>query len=299
VDWNDLRYFLVLARTGTLTGAARELGVEHTTVGRRLAALEAALEARLFTRGPSGLSLTEAGNTIRCNVEVIAEQVATIERRIAGVDARIEGLVRLTIPGSVDGYFVQAIRRLRALYPNLTIDLLSDDRRLDIRRGDADIAVRFGEVGDPDLVARKLGSGGWALYASRDYVARKGLPRSISDLHGHDVIGYNDSVADVIGARWLRDHAVGSNLVLRANGTTTVTSAVVAGLGLAPLPCIIGNHEVELVRLSAELVGACSIVLVVHPDLTSVARIRATIEFIVEGFERDALLWSGLSVEAA
>ena len=293
VNWDDLRYFLALARAGFLKGAARELGVEHTTVGRRLGALERALGARLFTRGPSGLVLTDAGNAILQSAKAIAEQVASIELRVGGVDSRIHGVVRLTIPESVDSYFVQQAQELRSRHPGITVDLISTNEPVDIRDGAADIAVRFCEVTDLDLVTRTLGTGGWSLYASNGYVARKGLPYDINDLAGHEVIGYDDSISDIIGARWLREHAVGGTFVLRANGTATVTSAVVAGLGIAPLPCIVGNREPNLVRLSPEILGACSITLVVHPDLSPVARIRKTMDFLVEAFERDAALWSG------
>jgi DNA-binding transcriptional LysR family regulator len=293
VNWDDLRYFLALARAGSLAGAARELGVEHTTVGRRLGALERALGARLFTRGPSGLVLTEAGNAIHQSAAAIAEQVATIERRIGGVDSRIHGVVRLTIPESVGSYFVDWARELRNRHPGIMIDLISNDEPLDVRNGDADIAVRFCEVKDPDVVTRTLGSGGWSLYASSEYVTRKGLPHNFNDLAGHEVIGYDDGMSDIIGARWLREHAGGATFVMQANGTATVTSAVVAGLGIAPLPCIIGNREPGLVRLSPEVLGACQINLVVHPELSQIARIRKTIDCLVEAFARDAPLWSG------
>jgi DNA-binding transcriptional LysR family regulator len=293
VNWDDLRYFLALARAGALAGAARELGVEHTTVGRRLSALERALGARLFMRGPSGFVLTEAGNAIRQSAMAIAEQVATIERRIGGVDSRVQGVVRLTIPESVGSYFVHQARELRNQHPGITIDLISNDEPLDVRNGAADLAVRFCEVKDPDLVTRRLGSGGWSLYASSEYVTRRGLPHNLGDLVGCEVIGYDDSMSDIIGARWLREHAVGATVVMQANGTATATSAVVAGLGISPLPCIIGNREPDLVCLRPEVLGACAITLVVHPDLSQIARIRKTIEFLVAAFERDAHLWSG------
>lgn len=298
VDWNDLQYFLALARTGALSGAARELGVEHTTVGRRLAALETALGARLFTRGPSGLALTEAGNAILQNAQTVADRVAAIKLQVGGVDSRMQGVVRLTIPESVDGYFVQMARELRSQHPGIVLDLVSDNDPLEIRSGEADLAVRFCDVDDPDLVVRTLGRGGWALYASLDYVARKGVPSDINDLAGHEVVAYDDRAADVIGARWLRAHTAPGTCALRANGTATVANAAVAGLGIAPLPCMIGDREARLVRMSSEVLDTCTITLAVHPDLTQVARMRRTIDFLVGAFERDAQLWSGVGNDA-
>ena len=249
MDWNDLRYFLTIARTGTLAGAARELRVEHTTVGRRLSALENALGVRLFTRGPGGVLLTAAGAEVLRSAEDIADNVASIERRVSGVDSRISGTVRLTIPESVNDYFARQLARLRACYPELVIELLSDNRALDIRGGEADIAVRFCEASDPDLIVRKAGIGGWSLYASPEYVARKGLLKSPKDLRGHDVIGFQESLADVTGALWLRAHADGARTVLRGNSTAAIASAVVVGLGLAPLPCFLAAQS-GIVRLT-------------------------------------------------
>ena len=150
--------------------------------------------------------------------------------------------------------------------------------------------MRLCEVTDPDLVARRLGHAGWALYASREYLARKGRPSSIHDLLGHEIVGYDDSLSDTVGARWLREQAAAATVVLRANGTATVTSAVIAGLGIAPLPFIIGDREAQLVRSSSDVLGSSTITLVTHPDLTLVARVRKTKDFLAEAFERDARL---------
>src|SRR5574338_1173625 len=134
MDWNDLRYFLTIARSGSLARAARELSVEHTTVSRRLGALEEDLGTRLFARGPAGLALTPAGKAMLPIVESIAEQISSIERCVTGADGRVAGSVRLTIPESGNGYFMQRLPELRGRHPELLIELISDNRPLDIRR---------------------------------------------------------------------------------------------------------------------------------------------------------------------
>lgn len=293
MDWNDLRHFLAIARAGTLAGAARELGVEHTTVGRRLAALESALGVRLFTRGPTGLLLTESGSDILQSVEAIAREVEGIERRVSGVDTRVAGTVRLTIPESGNSYFMQQLPALRERHPELMFELLSDNRELDLRRGEADVAVRFRNTSDPDLVLRKAGVAGWSLYASEAYVARKGAPASPEALAGHDVIGFEASLAESEGGHWIREHGKHANIVLRGNSIATVLSAVSAGLGLAPLPCFAVAHQLGLVRVTPRVIARRQIVLAVHPDLAKVARVRATLDFLLELFERDRVLWSG------
>jgi DNA-binding transcriptional LysR family regulator len=291
VEWSDLRHFLAVARSGTLAAAARDLGVEHTTVGRRIAALENALAVRLFTRGPNGFTLTAAGTTMLPSVEAIASHIESIERRIAGDDERVAGTVRLTIPESGNSYFVRRLEELRERHPDLLLEIVSDNRDLDIRRGEADIAVRFKDLTDPELVVRKVGLAGWSLYASKDYLARRGPLQSSTDIRGHDVVGFDGSLAEIEGAKWLRRHGEGANVVLRGNSIAAVTNAACFGLGLAALPCFSASQEEALVRLTPELIGTREFLLVVHPDLVKVGRVRAVMDYLLEITQRDAALW--------
>jgi DNA-binding transcriptional LysR family regulator len=297
-DWNDLRYLLAIARAGTLTGAARDLGVEHTTVGRRLAALESALGARLFTRGPDGFALTHAGHEILPLAEEIAARIESIERRVSGQDAKIEGTVRLTTSEALSGYFVKQFAALRERHPGLMVEILSGNRAFDLMRGEADLAVRVRETTESELVTRKIGSAGWTLYATPAYVERKGLPSAPEDLGSHDVIGFDSSMGAVPGALWLEEHAKGSHVVMRANSIVAALNAAIFGLGVGVLPCFMADPEPALQRLSPRVLGARDVFLVVHPDLARVARVRAVMDFIVEAFQRDAAAWSGV-LEAA
>ncbi len=292
-DWNDLRYLLAIARTGSLAGAARDLGVEHTTVGRRLAALEATLGARLFLRGPGGLSATPAGLEILPIAEEIATRVETIERRVSGADARVDGTVRLTTSEAISGYFTKQFWALRYRHPELMIEILSGNRAYDLSRGEADLAVRVRETTEPDLITRKLGRAVWSLYAAPSYLERKGAPAAPEDLRGHDLISFDESLGAVPGALWLQEHGEGANIVMRGNSIVAVLNAAIFGMGLALLPCFMGDAEPALRRLTPRALGLRDVYLVVHPDLARVARVRAVMEFIVEVFERDAALWSG------
>ena len=294
LDWNDLRYLLAIARARTLTGAARALGVEHTTVGRRLSALETALDARLFIRGPSGFTPTPAGLEILPISEEIAERVEAIERRVSGTDARVDGTVRLTTSEALSGYFVKQFAALRERHPDLMVEILSGNRAYDLSRGEADLAVRVRELTDPDLLARKIGRAGWSLYAASSYVERKGAPEAPEDLRGHDVISFDDSLGAVPGALWLREHGDGASIVMRGNSIVAVLNAAILGMGLTVLPCFMGDAEPVLERLTPRVLGVRDVYLVVHPDLARVARVRAVMEFIVETFQRDAVAWSGV-----
>ena len=294
-DWNDFRYFLAIARAGSLAGAARELAVEHTTVGRRLSALEAELGARLFLRGTDGLTATEAGRGILPIVEEIAERFEAIDRRVSGADSRIMGTVRFSVSEAFSGYFVQHFAALRQRHPGLMVQISSGNQNADLLRGEADLAVRARPVTEPDLLARKIGSAGWSLYAATDYLGRRGMPPGPEALGGHDVIGFDASLANTPGGLWLQEHAEGTNVVMRGNSIVASLNAAVCGMGIGALPCFLADTAPGLRRLTPRVLGARDIFLVVHPDLARVARVRAVMEFVVETFTKDAALWSGVT----
>lgn len=292
-DWNDFRHFLAIARAGTLVGAGKALGVEHTTVGRRLSALETALGTKLFTRGPEGLALTHAGQEILPLAEEMAARAQAIERRVSGEDARVAGTVRLTASEALSGYLATRLPVLNEQYPDLMVEILSGNRAFDLLRGEADLAVRVREVIEPDLVTRKIAQAGWSLYASPGYLARKGALENVESLAGHEVVGYDDSLAAVPGALWLVEHAAGAKTVLRGNSIMAAFNAATFGVGIAVLPCFIADQEPRLQRLTPRVLGARDVFLVVHPDLARVARVRAVMDFVIDAFAKDALLWSG------
>jgi DNA-binding transcriptional LysR family regulator len=293
VDWDDLRFFLAVARAGSMAGAARELRVEHTTVGRRLGALERALGVKLFARGPAGLALTAAGTAVLPSVEAMAEQVTALERRVRGVDESVSGVVRVTIPESGTTYFMHEFSELRARHPQLTLEILSDNRALDLRRGEADIAVRFRENSDPDLVARRAGKAGWCLYASRAYLERFGPLARLEDVAAREVIGYDAALSAVDGGQWIQRTVPPARIAMRCNTIAAAIQAATAHVGIAALPCFAAAAEPALVRVTEELIAVRDILVVAHPDLVKVARVRATIDFLVALFARDAAQWLG------
>jgi DNA-binding transcriptional LysR family regulator len=297
-DWNDFRYFLAIARAGSLAGAARELGVEHTTVGRRLSALEAELGARLFLRGADGLVPTKAGLEILPLTEEIAARFEAIDRRVSGDDARIEGTVRFAVSEAMSGYFVKHFAGLRERHCGLVVQISSGNQASDLMRGEADLAVRARDVTEPDLVVRKVACAGWSLYAASDYVARRGTPPAPEDLRGHDIIGFDDSLANTPGGLWLQAHTAGTNVVMRGNSIIAALNATLCGMGVGALPCFLGEGEPVLRRLTPRVLGTRDIYLVVHPDLARVARVRAVMDFVVDLFARDAAAWAGVAPEA-
>jgi DNA-binding transcriptional LysR family regulator len=287
VDWNDLRYLLAAYRHRSLAGAARELQCEHTTVSRRLAALEASLGARLFTRTPEGLTPTAIADDVAALAEEVASKVQAIECRIAGHDSRVEGTVRVTTSETFASFVIKRLGELRARHPELIVEVLADNRVLDIARGEAELALRFTETAHRDLVVRKIGEVHWAMYASKEYASRRGVPSPITNLVRHDIVGFEDTLAGVPGAQWLAEHGKSAVVVFRGNSLRSVLDATLTGMGITVLPCQVADGEEALQRLSPEVLGSRTLSLVVRPDLAKVARVRAVMDFLAEIAVRD------------
>jgi DNA-binding transcriptional LysR family regulator len=291
LDWNDLRYFLEAARAGTLAGAARKLGTEHTTIGRRLAALERALGAALVLRGPDGLRLTALGERLL----PIAEQM---ERTVASLrDLAEKGVVRvrLAVPSGFARLFVAGLGALRAQHPDLQLEIVSGARIVDLEQSEADLAVRSAPVEDGDLVARRLCASGWSLYAAPSYLARRPAPDSLTHLVGHDLIGYHPSLAQMPAARWLEERAAQASVVLRSREMTDMVTAASSGLGLAILPCVLADVEPGLVRLTPEVLAASPLSLVYRREMRLSAPVSAVIDFVFEIIRANAALIEGTS----
>jgi DNA-binding transcriptional LysR family regulator len=293
MDWNDLRYFLAVRRAGSLAGAARALKVEHSTVSRRLAALEDALGAKLFLRGPDGFTSTPAGDKLATHAESMEAAATAIDRQVTGGDERVDGTVRLTTSEVFSGFVVKRLGALRARHPDLVVEVLSGNQAFDLARGEADVALRIMATSDPELLVRKLVDCGWAMYAARGYVEQRGLPASPEDLAGHDIIGFDDTLAKVPGALWLEAHGAGARVVLRGNSIMAVLNACLAGLGVTVLPCFLGDVEPTLARLAPKHLGTRPMYLVVHPDRARVARVRVVMDFVAEIMSAEAQLLNG------
>jgi DNA-binding transcriptional LysR family regulator len=285
-DWNDYRYFLAVARAGSLSGAARQLRVDQSTVGRRIAALEARVGARVFDHTPEGYALTAAGDQVRADVERLEGGFVAVERRLAGADARIEGVVRVAMTDVLANTFiVEHLAKLRRSHPGLAIDLVTGYAPVDLARREADLAVRLGKPPrQPNLVVRPLGTAGFALYASQDYLERYGQPRMRGGLRGHQVVCYGGELAAVPLARFMSERAREAEVAFRANSVGSVHTAVAAGLGLGVLPCVLGDPG--LLRIG-RLLGTTPIWSVVHEDLVRNARVRTVLRFLSDLLQRE------------
>lgn len=278
LNWDDLRYFLRAAQTKTLAGAARSIGVKHTTIGRRLSALERSLGASLVLRGPGGLTLTPMGEKIVPLVQEVERGMLAVRELVASQRER----VRVALPSGFSGLFTEDLARLRQEHPGLTLETVSGGRPDDLKRGEADLAVRIGPVTDEDLVVRSLGEVGWSLYASAAYLDRRPAPRDANDLTGHDIIAYGADVASLPAATWIENHAANATVVLRSNELMTMLAATVAGAGLALLPCFLAETEPALQRLTSEVIAKRGVSLVYRREVRLAAPVRVAIQFVVE-----------------
>lgn len=289
-DWNDLRFFLAVAEHGGTKAAARALGVDASTVQRRLAELERQIGQALVQRLAAGYRLTELGERMLEPAREVAQAVAALERRLEDARRDVAGRVRLTCPEPLMLRLTSSglLERFAARYPRVAIEFVISDRYLDIAAGDADVALRSGDTDGEGLLGRKLADSLWAVYASRRFVEQQGAPQGAQELERFPIVGFEESMAKHRASTWLRQVAPGARIAARNDGVLGVLYAVKAGLGIAPLPTAIADAEPDLLRLFGpvpELTRSWR--LITTPELRRTPRVNALFEFCVA--ELDAL----------
>jgi DNA-binding transcriptional LysR family regulator len=292
-QWDDLRFFLAAAREGSLSGAARSLGVNHVRVGRRVALLEKQLGARLLNRTPDGLVPTAAGEAILTKCETMQVMAQELERLVVGQDDRAAGVVRLTAAEALARQvLVPMIRELRTSHPELQVSLVTGFRPLDLARGEADIAVRM-SINRPtqgELVCRRLGTIGFALYASKGYAAKHGLPMRGGGLVGHEVVTFEiPRWPKALGPLFMGESLEGVRVSMRSNDQYVRLDATIHGIGIAELPCFLGDRTPDLARVwPEELPILRPVWLMTHRDLRRATRMLVVTNAVVNAFERDS-----------
>jgi DNA-binding transcriptional LysR family regulator len=281
-EWDDLRVFLAVLRTGSHAGAARRLRVAPTTIGRRLSALEDAAGARLFTRNADGLAPTATARALSVHAERVEAEVNEAERQLTGADARPTGTVRITCG---DGFaaliLAPALPAFLASHPGLTVEVRADVRALDLTRGEADLAIRLFRPRERSLVARRLGVERYALYAAPAYLAVRGTPRTARDLAGHDVLLYDRELDRMPSQAWFRRTAAGAREAFRASNTMTLYSACASGAGIAVLMQSTSRGDPRLAQVLPQLEPPPNeIWAVTHADLRASARVTATLRWL-------------------
>jgi DNA-binding transcriptional LysR family regulator len=290
-QWDDVRFFLAVARAGSLSGAARALGVGHVTAGRRIALLEKRLGVTLLHKTPDGFAATSAGEAILRQCVAMESAALDLERIAAGRDSLVIGSVRVTTTEALAYQVVTpAIAALRQAHPELQVDLAIGVRSLDIARRDADLAVRLARPQASDLVCRKLGEMGFSLYASPRYLARSGTPERGQGLAGCDLITFTGAPA-ATSPFFMGESLEGSRIALRCDNPLIQLKAAANELGIAELACFLGDSCPDLVRVwPHEAPARRTVWLVVHQDMRRSARIRAVSAAISDMFRRQRKL---------
>lgn len=284
LDWDDLRFFLAIARHGSLTAAAKDLRVAQSTVGRRLASLETSLGVRLLHRTPDGYLLTLAGETVRGQAERVEAEALAVERSVGGQDDKLEGTVRVTCTEAFAAHVLApGIASLQAEHPGILVELQPSVQQLSLSMREADIAVRLSPSEGHDLVVRRIGRLAFGLYAAPSYLERFGEPDFEAGCPGHrlmTLIGDMDADAQ---ARWAADLTSRASLGFQTGSHEALLSAARAGAGLACLARFRGDGEPGLRRLAPPAIAPTTdIWLVVHNDSRGTPRIRAVMTAIAD-----------------
>jgi DNA-binding transcriptional LysR family regulator len=281
-DWDDLRFFLAVARAGRLTAAARQLEADHTTVSRRISALEACLKAKLFERSPQGYTLTEPGERLLAKAEAMETQALAVASELGGADLALTGTVRIGAPDGIGTYFLAPeLGALAERHPGLTLQLVALPRTFSLSKREADIAITLEQPTEGRLVSRKLTDYRLRLYASKEYLARHGPVTELSDLSGKTLVTY---VADLLYSPVLDYFSALEKHTARRFECASVVAqaeAVRAGVGIGILHDYAVRQFPELQVVLPEVSYLRTYWLVTHADVRNLRRVEEVYSFIL------------------
>jgi DNA-binding transcriptional LysR family regulator len=281
LDWNDLKWFVAVADAGSFRLAASKTGLNHTTLSRRIRALEGELGVALVERSPGGLTLTEAGRDLRGSCAVLVDEVADIERRLTGRDQRPAGRVVITYPDSFAPAVIAGVARLGRAFPDISIVHVNREDFVDLDRREADIAVRAADNPPETLLGRRVGEIRWCLYGSKER-----YPEPLDDLivKDHDWIGFGGRWAKAPPAAWLRENVPAARILAEVDDPQSVRELAASGLGLGLLMAIDGDRDARLTCVSAwpGHPPPGSLWLLVHPDVRRARRVRVVADCLYD-----------------
>ena len=283
-DWAIYRTLLAVIDAGSLSGAARSLGLTQPTVARHVEVLETARGADLFVRAQRGLEPTDLAEALRPHAQMMATTAAALLRVASGAPGAVEGTVRISASDVVGiEHLPPILARLRRDHPALVIELALSDRVDDLLAREADIAVRLTEPTQTALLARRLPPVELGFHAHRDYLARRGTPAGIADLTAHDLIGY-DAETPALRAMVARLPALDRRaFAFRADSSLAQLAAIRAGFGVGLCQVAIAQRDLALVRVLPEVTLLLPMWVVMHEDLKTSSRYRIVFDALVSG----------------
>lgn len=282
-SWDDYRYVRAVAETRSLVGAAEALGVNHSTVFRRINAIEEALGTRLFERGRAGYALTAAGEEMVALAGRMSEDITSFERRIAGRDVKPSGELRVTTNDTMVAHLMAPIfASFLKTCPDVRLDIVVSNTSLNLSKRDADVAIRATLSPPETLVGRRVCAVGWAIYGPAHLAGRP-----IGDMTGERWVGFGDNLAHILPARWMKENVAADRIMLRINTILGFAEAVASTGWVGLVPCFIGDQSRALTRLSdPDASLAAGLWLLTHPDLKQSARVRAFMDHAWEALSR-------------
>ena len=283
-DWNDLKYFLAVARHGSTIAAGKALGLSQSTVHRRLDAFERRLARKLVTREKAGYRLTDYAKELLPYAEKVEASVIELQRHVNDETRDLTGVIRVTCPEPIVSILTKStlLERFYARYPKLHVEFVASDRYVDLSKGEADVAFRSGDT-DDELVGRKVAESLWAVYGSKAFIAQFGKPSSVEEITRFPVVALAESLSAHRSLVWLKQVAPEANIAARNASVLGLVSAIKSGVGIGALPKALGDAEPELLDLLGpirELTRDWR--LLAHPDLRHVPRVAAFFNFVIE-----------------
>lgn len=294
-DWGDIAVFLALARHKSLSGAARALKVNHSTIGRRVRELESALETKLFERTRHGFLLTDAGELLFKDAEGVEAHISNIALQFSGEASRISDTVRVATMEALGSLFLSP--RFIDLYeevPSINVELVTAAHWINLSKREADVLISFPKPIGHRIDSEKIGEFALFLYASRDYLDRYGTPKSIDDLKHHRFVGYIDELIMISAVRWLSDVLRNQDAQYRSTSLVAQYHATASGLGIAMLPTFVAGNDPRLVRILPNRIKVQrDFWLSVHHDLEHIARVKQVMKFLKNLIQENADFLNG------
>ncbi|MCE0495083.1 LysR family transcriptional regulator [Vibrio salinus] len=286
MNWDNLRFFLTVARSGGARSAAISMSVDQATVARRLKMLEKEMGATLFYRRPEGYFLTVEGRKLLPEAEMMEQAVATMLRKTAGADASLSGKVRITTTEVLACQFVlRALESLQESYPDIEVTINASLKLSDMRHGEADIAIRNKRPQEENLIVRHLYTTKVALYASSGYIQRFGKPVSGTAFASHRLVMYNRTDVPKYWEALCGEPIRQAAIAMETDSQALLIQAVRQGFGIGALSCdITAVHEPDLIQVLPECTDVADIWLVVHPDVYGQAKVRVCVDALVDAF---------------
>jgi DNA-binding transcriptional LysR family regulator len=293
-DWDDVRFFLAVAKTGSFSAAATQLNTKQTTVGRRIQALERRLGAKLFDRHRHGMEVTPAARGVLVQAESMLANASSIERHLAGLDREMSGVVRVAATeGLAAQWLVPRLTQLRRVHSDIVVQVIVGDQVLDLATRQADLAIRYFRPTSNQLVAARVGQFSMAIFAAPAYIEQYGMPQRLEDLREHHIVDHTTLHALPAMKAWTEVVERSTNVVLRTNSSHSAMEAVKEAWGLSVFPSY-SSKSANLVDVSIDLGIVRDIWLVSHEETNKGARIRAVIDYIREKFREDEREWFSL-----